>query len=188
MKVKVGVSARHVHLNYEDLKTLFGDDYKLTKKNDLSQKGEYASTSLVVLEGPNKETLKARIVGPLRDKTQVEISKTDAYKLGINPPVRCSGDLTGAAKITIIGPKSKITKNAAIIAARHLHVSTKEALELGLKDKKFVSVLVKGKKSGILNDVYVRIKDNYVSEVHLDTDDANAFLIENGSIVEIITD
>lgn len=186
MMIKIGVSARHVHVSDEDLRILFGDGYKLTKKVDLSQPGQYACNEQVALEGPKGIIQKVRILGPERDKTQVEISRTDSFALGITPPVRNSGDLEDAAEITIIGPKGKITKHAAIIATRHIHATSMDAKKYGFKDKEFVSIVVKGEKGGILENVYVRISDKFSFEAHLDTDDANAFLINNEDMAELI--
>ncbi len=186
MKVNIGVSARHVHVTKDDLKQLFGEGYVLTKKIDLSQPGQFSCNEQVTLEGPKGVIERVRILGPERSQTQVEISKTDSFKLGINPPVRNSGCLDAAAEITIIGPKGKITKNAAIIASRHVHANTQQAIERGLYGKEFVSLRIEGEKPGTLDNLYVRISDNYDYEVHLDTDDANAFLIKNGDEGEII--
>ena len=186
MKINVGVSARHIHITKEDLKILFGDDFKLTRKVDLSQPGQYACNEQVVLKGPKGTIERVRILGPERGETQVEISKTDSFVLGINPPVRNSGDLSGASELTIIGPKGEVTKNCAIIAARHIHATKEDAIKLGFLDKEFVSLKVNGEKSGILNNVYVRVSDSFFLEVHLDTDDANSFLIKNGDEVELI--
>lgn len=188
MKVNIGVSARHVHVTKEDLSILFGEDFKLTKKVDLSQPGQYACNEQVILKGPKGTIERVRILGPERNETQVEISKTDSFALGIKPPVRNSGDLQGASEITIIGPKGEVTKNAAIIAARHIHATKEDAKKYGFEDKEFVSIVVKGEKSGILKNVYVRINDNFSYEVHLDTDDANAFLINNGDEAELIVE
>lgn len=186
MKVNVGVSARHVHLSSEDLEILFGKDSKLTKKVDLSQPGQFASNEQVVLKGPKGTIERVRVLGPVRGETQVEISKTDSFALGIKPPVRNSGDLEGAAEVTIIGPNGEVTRNAAIIASRHIHATEADAEEYGFKGKEFVSIVIEGEKGGILENVYVRINDNFSLEVHLDTDDANAFLIKNGDEAELI--
>jgi len=186
MKVRIGVSARHVHVTKEDLNTLFGEGYELTKKVDLTQPGQYACNEQVTLKGPKGEIERVRILGPERGETQVEISRTDSFKLGVKPPVRNSGDLEGAAEITIVGPKGEVTKNAAIIAARHVHATIEDAKKYGFEGKEFVSVVVKGEKGGILENVYVRISDKFSYEVHLDTDDANAFLINNGDEAELI--
>ena len=186
MLVKVGVSARHVHVTKEDVKILFGEGYVLSKKADLSQPGQYACNEQVIIKGPKGSIERVRILGPERDKTQVEVSKTDTFSLGINPPVRNSGDLEGAALITIIGPKGEVTKNAAIIASRHIHATKEDAKKYGFEGKEFVSLVVKGQKPGILENVYVRISDKFSLEVHLDTDDANAFLIKNGDEADLM--
>lgn len=188
MKVNIGVSRRHVHLTEEDVKKLFGDNYELTKFRDLSQPGQYACNEKVILRGAKGSIEDVRVLGPERDKTQVEITKTDCYRFGIDAPVRNSGDLDAAAEITIIGPKGEITKNAAIIASRHLHATKEDAIKYGFEGKEFVRLVVKGEKPGILENVYVRISDKFKLEVHLDTDDANAFLIKNGDEAEIIID
>lgn len=186
MKVNIGVSARHVHVTKEDLNILFGEDFELTKKVDLTQPGQYACNEQVILKGPKGTIERVRILGPERRETQVEISKTDSYCLGINPPVRNSGDLIGADLVTIIGPKGEITKNAAIIASRHIHATKEDAVKYGFDGKEFVSIKVDGEKGGILENVSVRISDDFYYEVHLDTDDANAFLIKNGAEAELI--
>ena len=188
MKVGVGVSARHVHVTKDDVKVLFGEGYELTKKVDLSQPGQFACNEQVVIKGTKGEFERVRILGPERSKTQVEVSKTDSFKLGINPPVRNSGDLDDAVEITIVGPKGEVTKNAAIIAARHLHIDPKTASELNLTNDDFVKIKVGGEKPGLLEKVYVRVDENFVYEVHLDTDDANAFMIKQGDEVELILD
>jgi putative phosphotransacetylase len=185
-KVLVEISARHVHLSKEHLEVLFGAGHELTHKKDLSQPGQYACNEQVILKGTKGVIERVRILGPERGETQVEISKTDSFALGINPPVRNSGDLEGAAEITIIGPKGEVTKNAAIIAARHIHATKEDAVKYGFENKEFIKVVVNGEKGGILENVYVRISDSFSLEVHLDTDDANAFLIKNGDEVDII--
>ena len=124
MKVTIGVSNRHVHLKEEHLYELFGDDYKLEKRNDLTQPGQFASTALVSLKTSKGILENVRVLGPLRNYTQVEISKTDAYKLGVNPPVRNSGDLDNSESITIIGPRGEITiEEGCIIATRHIFLN-----------------------------------------------------------------
>lgn len=186
MKVNIGVSARHVHLNKEDLEMLFGKGYELTYKSPLSQPGQFASKEQVIIKGPKGEIERVRILGPLRSKSQVEISKTDCFKLGIDAPYRLSGNLDNAGIIEIIGPQGSIVRNCAIIAARHIHATKEDAIKLGFLDKEFVSLEINGEKKGIIDNVYVRINDNYKLEVHIDTDDANAFLIKNGDEEELI--
>lgn len=187
MKVSIGVSNRHVHLTEKDLNVLFGDDFKLEKRNDLTQPGQYASTSVVTLKTEKDEIPNVRVLGPLRTYTQVEISKTDAYKLGLNPPVRDSGDLEGSSPITLIGPKGILElKEGCIIATRHIHLTENHIKQYGLEGKKSVDVVLYGEKGGIIHDVHLKVSDEAFFELHLDTDDANAHLVKNGDIGEIL--
>lgn len=188
MKVKVAVSARHIHLTKEDVDILFGKNYELTKRNDLSQMGQYACEEVVTIKTEKLE-LNLRVLGPVRSYTQAEVSRTDAYKLGINPPVRDSGDVLGSEKVTIIGPKGTIeNKECCIIADRHIHMSNDDALAYGLKHGDIVSVKVDGLKGGIMNNVHIRVADNFTLEMHIDTDDANAFLLNGKEVLEVIKD
>lgn len=187
MEVKIGVSNRHVHLKKEHLEILFGDDYKLEIKNMLVQPGQFASTSTLTIKTEKSEIQNVRILGPVRNYTQVEISKTDAFKLGINPPIRDSGDLKGSAPIELIGPKGSIKlEEGCIIANRHIHITPKLIEELGLAGVEKVSVELKGEKGGIINNVYLKIDENFALEMHIDTDDANAHLIKTGDIGFVI--
>ncbi|HOZ53870.1 MAG TPA: phosphate propanoyltransferase [Bacilli bacterium] len=185
MKVQIGVSARHIHLNEEDYKKLFGN-LRLSVEKELVQRNEYASDKVVTIKGPKGYIENVRVLGPLRNKTQVEISITDSYKLGIKPPIRESGDLKGAEQITIISSKGSISKKVAIVPNRHIHLSLEEAKEYNLKDGEFVSVKVDSQKGGIMDNVQIRVDENYVLEMHIDTDDANAFLLSTGDFVEVI--
>lgn len=185
MKISVGVSNRHVHLTSEDYKVLFGD-LPFIKKNDLNQPGMFASILTVTIKGPKRSIENVRVLGPLRSYTQVEVSKTDSYSLGIDPPVRNSGELDGAAEITVIGPNGTITKKAAIIAARHIHVDKNIRKEHNLEGIEKVSVKIGGKKSGIIDNVYLKDSEEAYFELHLDTDDANCFLLKQNDEVEII--
>ena len=185
MDVKIGVSNRHIHLSAEDYKILFGDT-PMEKVKDLVQTGEFASNLLVEIETEKSKIGKVRLLGPIRNYTQVEVSKTDCYALGINAPVRVSGDLEGAALITVIGPVGKITKECAIIANRHLHISSDDRIRLGLENVDVVKAKVGDIKSAILGDVYIKETPNGVLELHLDTDDANANLLKTGDMAEII--
>ena len=187
MKVSIGVSNRHVHLTKEHLEILFGKDFNLNVKNNLTQPGQFASTSTVTIETDKSEIENVRVLGPVRNYTQVEISKTDAYKLGINPPVRDSGDLVGSSPIIIIGPKGQVNlEYGCIIATRHIHLTEKHIKEYKLEGKNEVSVYLKGEKSGVINNVKFKVTDEAFFELHLDTDDANAHLIKNGDIGEIV--
>lgn len=187
MKVTVGVSAHHVHLNKKDLETLFG--HELTFMRSLNQIGQFASMELVTLKTEKGEIKNVRVLGPIRDYTQVEISKTDSFKLGLNPPVRSSGDLNDSEKITIIGEKGSIDlEQGVIIADRHIHMTKEESLKYGFKNNQKVKIKVDTIKGGILDNVRIRVADNSYYEMHLDTDDANAFMLKNGDEVTIIED
>lgn len=186
MNIMVGISNRHVHLTKESVNILFGKDYELTKRNDLTQKGEFASNECVTIKTVKGELNNIRVLGPVREYNQVEISKTDSYKLGINPPVRNSGDILGSEVVTIVGPKGMVTSACCIIANRHIHINELDALELNLKNDDIVRVKVNSIKGGILDDVHIKIKKDASFELHLDTDDGNAFMLKQKDIVEIL--
>jgi len=185
MKVKVGVSNHHVHLCEDDYKILFGE-IEFLKKVDLNQPGEFASVLTVSIKGQKGQIDNVRVLGPLRGYTQVEISKTDSYKLGVNPPVCASGDLANASLITIIGPSGSVERNACIIANRHIHVDKDILKENNLEGVKEVNLRISGCKGGILENVSLKETPKAYFEVHLDTDDANAFLLKQNDEVEII--
>lgn len=175
--VKINISARHVHLNKNTFDKLF--DGELTELKPLNQVGQFAANECVTIKTDKGVFENVRIVGPLRSYNQVEVSKSDARKLGINPPVRTSGDLEGAEKVTIITEKGEVTLNCAIIADRHVHMNPKQAEDLGVKDGEVMHLAISGDKKGII-DVHAKVTDDGYFEVHLDTDDANAFLINPG--------
>ncbi|HHV79044.1 MAG TPA: phosphate propanoyltransferase [Firmicutes bacterium] len=185
--IPVGVSARHIHVTQEDLETLFGPGYKLTKRNDLSQPGQYAANECVAFVGPKGKFDNVRILGPVRSKTQIELSATDARKLGVDPPVRDSGDVAGSPGLTVIGPKGKLDlKEGVILAKRHIHATPEDAARVGLKDKDIVAVKVlKGNRKMIMGDVLVRVRPDFKWEMHVDTDEANAAGLAQGDVVEI---
>lgn len=187
MKVSIGVSNRHVHLTQEHLNILFGKNYQLTKRNDLTQPNMFASNEVLTIKTDKFAIEGVRILGPVRSYTQVEISKTDAYKLGINPPVRNSGDIKGSAAITLVGPKGKLDlKEGCIIATRHIHLLPKQMEQYGLIGKEKVNVKLNGEKGGIITNVYLKVSEEAFFELHLDTDDANAHLIKNKDIGDIL--
>lgn len=187
MKVSIGVSNRHVHLKEEDLYILFGENYVLENYRDLKQPGQYACKEFVTLITEKGSIENVRVLGPLRPYTQVEISKTDAYRLGIDPPIRESGNLIGSCPISIVGPKGRVDlEEGCIIATRHIHITPKQMELYGLEDLKEVHVQIMGQKGGILNHVYLKVSEASYFELHLDNDDANAFLLHNGDIVTIL--
>ena len=185
MNVSVGISNHHVHLTKEDLNILFKLNY-LSIRNNLKQPGQFASNEKIILEGPKGKIDDVTVVGPLREYTQVEISKTDSYILGINPPVRSSGDLTNASMIKIIGPCGFVEKACAIIANRHIHIDSKTREEKGLVNIEEVSLKIPGEKSGVIEHVYLKDSENAYFEVHLDFDDANALLIKQDDELKIL--
>ena len=187
-EVPVGVSNRHIHLNKADLETLFGAGYELTPLKDLSQPGQYACKELLTIVGPSLRPIEnVRVLGPLRKQSQVEISATDSYVLKVKPPVRESGNLTGSAPVTIIGPKGVVElKEGCIIANRHIHMSPADAKAFGVKDCDTVTVDVQGKRRTRWYDVQVRVHADFRLEMHVDTDDANACGIGNGSKVKVV--
>ncbi|HBT46840.1 MAG TPA: phosphate propanoyltransferase [Peptococcaceae bacterium] len=187
-RVPVAVSARHVHLSQKEIDILFGPGYQLTKRNDLYQPGEFAANEVVTLVGPKLRPLtNVRVLGPVRDRTQVEISRTDAIYLGIDAPVRRSGDLAGSAPITLVGPKGSVTlPEGAIIANRHIHMSPKDAARWGLKDNDEVTVrTVNSERPTIFGGVQVRVSPKFRLVMHIDTDDANAAGLRCNDEVEI---
>ncbi len=185
MEVKLGVSNRHVHLSEEILEILF--EGELTKKRDLIQTGHYASNETVDIKTDKGIIKNVRVLGPIRNYTQVEISKTDAYKLGINPPVRDSGDLKNAEKITIVSETNEVTvEECCIIANRHIHLTPKDVEKYGLEGQEKVSVETPGIKGGILNNVFLKVDESFTLELHLDTDDANANLLKTGDVLKVI--
>ncbi|HEY8392333.1 MAG TPA: phosphate propanoyltransferase [Capillibacterium sp.] len=187
IQVPVGVSNRHVHLTKEDLEALFGPGYQLTVKKELSQPGQFAAEETVNLIGPKRSIPNVRILGPLRSQTQVEISLTDSFTLGITAPVRDSGNLKGTPGIIIEGPKGRIEiKEGVIVAQRHLHLHDSEAKELGLKDQDYVQAKAVGIRGLIFDQVLVRVGPKYKMDLHLDIDEANAAGLKNGDLVTII--
>jgi putative phosphotransacetylase len=185
--VPVGLSNRHIHLTNEHLNILFGEGYELTKMKDLSQPGQYAANEKVDVVGP-KGTLKGvRILGPTRKETQIEISLTDSFVLGVTPPVRNSGDLTDSPGSKIVGSKGEVTIDKGIIAAgRHIHMHTSDAENFGVTDKEIVSVKAEGKRGLVFDNVLVRVHKEYALEMHVDIDEGNAAGLKNGSIVELL--
>lgn len=188
LEIPVGVSNRHVHLSQEHLEQLFGPGYELTIWKDLSQPGQYASKETISVVGTKGIIENVRVLGPVRKQTQVEISRSDAFKLGIKPPIRDSGDLKGSAGCVLVGPKGMVSiSSGVIIAARHIHMTPSDAGKFGLHDKDRVSVVVDGERGLIFNNVLVRVSKNYALEMHVDLDEANSAWLNNGDKVLMLT-
>ncbi len=176
MKILVETSARHVHITDAQLETLFGAGYTLTKKKDLSQPGQFACEERVTVVGPKGEMKNISILGPTRKAAQVELSLTDARKLGFAAPVRESGCIDTTPGCKIVGPKGEVEITEGVIAAkRHIHLNVEEAAEFGLTDKQVVSVKVDSDgRSLVFGDVVVRVNPNFAAAMHIDTDESNA--------------
>ena len=188
LKISVGVSNRHIHLCKEDFDKLFGNSEFYSVK-DLSQDGDFASNLVVSVKTSKNVIHNVRVVGPLRDRTQVEISMTDSYFLGINPPVRMSGDFRDACDVILCSSNVEINSpNSCILANRHIHINTIEQEKYNLFDGDKVKALIQGDRGGVLNNVIVKSRDNYNLELHLDTDEANAMGVRNGDVIDIIVD
>ena len=187
-EIPVGISNRHIHLNKEDLETLFGKGYELTPIKELSQPGQYACKETLTLVGPSMRSIEnVRVLGPLRKQSQVEISMTDSFVLKVKPPVRESGKTEGSAPVIIVGPKGIVSlKEGCIIANRHIHMSPADAAHFGVKDGDYIDVdAFEGTRKTRWFDVQIRVNDAFRLEMHVDTDDANAVGFKNGSKVTV---
>ena len=173
--VPIGVSARHIHLTQEHVEALFGKGYQLTKKKDLMG-GQFAANEQVTIVGEKLRAIEnVRVLGPVRKQSQVEISKTDTFKLGVKAPVRESGNVAGSAPIAVVGPKGTIyLKEGCIVAKRHIHMSPKDATQTNLKDGDIVSVVVDNERGTTFNHVQIRVDKSFTLEMHIDADEANA--------------
>ncbi len=185
--IKVGVSARHVHLSQADLETLFGKGYELTPKKRLMG-DQFAAEECVTLVSPSLRTIEGvRVLGPVRSHSQIEISRTDTFKLKVSPPVRPSGEIKGSAPMALVGPKGSIFLNeGTIIANRHIHMTPADAAKYGIKDNDIVDVEIENAKPTKYYNVQVRVREDFNTEMHIDTDDANAAGIKNGDMVKIL--
>ncbi len=176
--ILVEVSARHIHLDQKTMEILFGEGHELTVKRRLSIPSEYVCEERVDVIGPKRTISNVGILGPLRAKTQVEMSLTDCYTLGQIAPVRLSGDVANTPGVRLKGPAGEIEiKEGLIVAKRHIHVGPKEAEELGVEDREIVSVAVETERPVVFGDCVVRVRDDFTTSMHIDTDEANAALI-----------
>lgn len=185
--VEVEVSARHVHLNQEQVEILFGKGAQLHPKRPLSQPGQFLSEERVTLVGKKGTLTNVSVLGPVRKDAQVELSVTDKRALGVEAPIRESGDLEGAGAITIQGPAGTLENiPAAIIAHNHVHVPTDVAEKMGLKDKDRVSVQVLTERTVTFDDVVIRVSDKFRYKMHIDFDEANAAIVSGFTLGRII--
>ena len=185
--IPVGVSNRHIHLSQEDLEIIFGSGYSLTKLKDLSQPGQYSCKETITICGPKGAIENVRVLGPVRSKTQVELLASDCFKLGVNAPIRSSGELCGTpGGVTLVGLAGSLRlESGVIIAKRHIHMTTNDAERLHVRDGQIVSIEVHGARGGVLHDTIIRASDASSLECHLDREEASALGAEASSTVEI---
>jgi putative phosphotransacetylase len=182
-KIIVEMSARHVHVTERDLETLFGKGASLTPKRELSQPGQYLCEERVDLIGPKKTIANVSILGPTRPETQVEVSLTDARTLGVEAPIRMSGDVKGSGAVTIKGPVGEVTLTEGVIAAkRHIHMTPEDAEKMNLKDGQTVSVKIGGERGLVFDETVLRVSKKFATAMHIDTDEANAVALPRDAV------
>lgn len=185
--VQIEVSARHVHLDKESVEALFGVGHKLTPKRELSQPGQYLEEERVDVIGPKGSFKNVAVLGPEREHVQVEVSFSDAFALGINPPIRQSGDTKGSASVTLVGPAGEITiDEGAIVALRHVHMTPEDAERLGLVDNQIVSVEALTDRKLVFEDTVIRVSPKFRTRMHVDVDEAGAAHIAGFALGKII--
>ncbi|MBP1155924.1 putative phosphotransacetylase [Paenibacillus sp. PvR052] len=187
-QVPIGVSARHIHLSKEHIRILFGPDYQLQVLKELSQPGQFAAKETVTVIASKGQFEKVRILGPARSQSQLEISRTDAFTLGIDPPVRESGHIQGTPGIRVVGPAGEVElEEGVIVAARHIHFHIDDAARWGISDKQKLTVRVEGERAVTFEQVVARVSDQYALDMHIDTDEANAAGVKNGVVGFIVS-
>lgn len=187
--VPIGVSNRHIHLNRADMDTLFGEGSELTRVKDLGQPGQYAAAETVTSQGSKGELTRMRVLGPLREESQVEVSIGDGFALGVHPPVQESGQLEGTPGVKVVGPNGEVEMKRGVIAAlRHIHLDPATAERMGVHDKQIVRVEIGGLRGAVLNNVLLRVSDKFAPEMHIDVEEANALGVKNGDRAYIILD
>lgn len=180
-QIPIGVSARHVHLTDTHIKLLFGADGALTHDFDLSQPGQFAAKERVTLETKKGMIEGVRVLGPARPESQVEISKTDSFLLGLKPPIRLSGQVAGSEGVTLVGPAGKVELiEGVIIAKSHIHMHPDDAVQFEVTDGEEVNVVVDSERPVIFRDVVVRVHSQFQLDMHIDTDEGNAADISQG--------
>lgn len=188
MQVEIEYSNRHVHINRGLLEKLFGPEYQLSIEKKLSQGEDFSAKETLTIIGPKGKIENVRIIGPERERTQIEILKSDAFKLGIEVPIKLSGDLENTPGIKIIGPLGEVDlENGLIIAKRHLHVAQNEAKKLKLKQGQKIKLKIKGERALIFDEIIVRIKEGYTTKIHLDIEETNAADIKQNAQGELLT-
>ena len=189
-KIPVGVSARHAHVSQEHLSVLYGKGHQLTTLAPLYQPEAFAAKETLTVVGRRMRSIEGvRILGPARDYTQVELARTDAIRLGLDPPIRDSGDLAGSEPISLIGPAGSVyLSEGAICATRHIHMTPQIATSLGVEEGDLLKVRIPGERALTLENIRPKISSSYVLQMHLDTDDSNAAGLRGGEAVELLRD
>ena len=183
--IELEASGRHVHVTEEQAQLLFG--HGLTPKRPLSQPGQYLSNERVTVIGPKGEFQNVAVLGPERKEAQVEISLTDGKNLGLTPPIRPSGNVSGSPGVRLVGPKGSVTLSQGVIAAqRHIHMTPADAAHMGVRDRQTVKLQVFTVRPLIFEDVLVRVSDDYATFAHLDYDEANACGFQPGDLGRIL--
>lgn len=186
-QVKIGISNKHLHLSQEHLEILFGKGHELTPSKELGQPGQFAAEEKVDIVGPKRTLSGVRVLGPVRKETQVELALTDARGIGIKAPVRESGKLDGTPGCKLVGPCGEVELDHGVIAAlRHVHLSSAQAEEAGVKDKDIVSIKIEGERGLVFDNVLIRAGEGHDKECHLDTDEGNAAGCGPDTVCEII--
>ncbi len=186
-ELPIAMSNRHIHLSKEDVETLFGEGYELTQLKDLSQPGQFACEEKVDAVGERGTIKGIRVLGPTRPETQLEISVSDAFTLGVKPVVRQSGDIEDTPGLKLVGPKGEVEiDKGVIVASRHIHMHTSDAERFDVKDKDIVRVRVGGPRGVVFENVLARVSDKFALEMHVDIEEGNAAGVKNGNIVEIV--
>jgi acetate kinase len=177
----VEVSARHIHLSQEHVEALYGKGHQLTKHADLSQPGQYACKEQLTVVGPKGKIERIRVLGPARKESQVEIAVTDQFKLGVQAPVRASGDVADSPGCTLESPTASVKIDRGVICAmRHVHMTPEDALRYGVRDKAVIRVKIAGDRELVFGDVLVRVDPTFALAMHIDTDEANAASVKTG--------
>ena len=189
-KIPVGVSARHAHVTQEHLEILYGAGHQLTVYAPLYQPGAFAANETLTIVGKRMRAIEAvRILGPVRDYSQVEVAQTEAIRLGLNPPIRDSGDIAGCEAITLVGPAGSVyLEEGAICATRHIHMTPEHADAFSIREGELLKVRIPGERALTFENIRPKISESYVLQMHLDTDDANAAGLKGGEAVELVRD
>lgn len=190
LSIPIAISARHIHLTDEAVEALFGKGHKLTPRKELSQPEQYACEETLTVVGPKGQLERVRVLGPTRGKNQVEVSRTDEFKLGVDAPVRDSGDTKDSPGVTLIGPHGTLTLESGLICARrHIHMTPADAERFGVKNKDVVEVAIDSDgRDLVFGDVLIRVSEKYRLEMHIDTDEGNAAEINPGMGAAMLPD